>query len=228
MKAHNSVTVAHPGSQPIIFEKNKNNLNKMDSSLYNRQISESGQVVNSEIEAISACQAGKKEAYKYLVEKYKTRAFYAALLYTKNRDDALDLSQDAFIKAFRAINTFDISRNFYTWFYKILKNVCLNYVQFKKVRAQTSDGLDETILTPANNQVERPDEIFEKSEESDLLWKAIDDLNEKDREIIILKEFNEMSYQEIADILDIPIGSVMSRLYYARKKLLKKLECLNG
>jgi len=89
----------------------------------------------SEKDAILACQAGNSEAYRVLVEKYKSRAYYSALLFTKNRDDALDLSQDAFFRAFRAIKSFDTSKNFYTWFYKILKNLCINHVQrFKKMQ----------------------------------------------------------------------------------------------
>ncbi|MEJ2545303.1 MAG: sigma-70 family RNA polymerase sigma factor [Calditrichaceae bacterium] len=199
-------------------------MNKLDGGLYQNQTTEKENQIGEEREAILACQAGNKKAYRYIVEKYKTRAYYAALMYTKNREDALDLSQEAFYRAFKAIQRFDAKRNFYTWFYKILKNICLNFIQFKKVRANSSDEFDETTMRPVDSSISRPDEIFEKNEQSEYIWKAIDSLNENDREIIILKEFDDMSYQEIADTLSIPIGSVMSRLFYARKKLLKKLE----
>ena len=194
--------------------------------MYQNQTTEKETPIGEEREAILACQAGNKTAYRYIVEKYKTRAYYAALMYTKNREDALDLSQEAFYRAFKAIKRFDTKRNFYTWFYKILKNICLNFIQFKKVRANSSDEFDENTMRPVDASISRPDEIFEKSEQSEYIWKAIDSLNENDREIIILKEFDDMSYQEIADTLNIPIGSVMSRLFYARKKLLKKLELI--
>jgi RNA polymerase sigma-70 factor (ECF subfamily) len=201
-------------------------LNKMKDNLYQNQITEKEIQIAEERETILACQAGNKKAYRYIVEKYKTRAYYAALMYTKNREDALDLSQEAFYRAYKAIKRFDTSRNFYTWFYKILKNICLNFIQFKKVRANSSDEFDETTMQPVDSSISRPDEIFEKSEQSEYIWRAIDSLNDNDREIIILKEFDDMSYQEIADTLNIPIGSVMSRLFYARKKLLKKLELI--
>ena len=201
-------------------------LNKMDGNMYQNQITEKEQHIAEEREAILACQAGNKKAYRFIVEKYKTRAYYAALMYTKNREDALDLSQEAFYRAFKAIKRFDTTRNFYTWFYKILKNICLNFIQFKKVRANSSEEFDEATMHPSTLESSRPDEIFEKSEQSEYIWRAIDSLNENDREIIILKEFDDMSYQEIADTLSIPIGSVMSRLFYARKKLLKKLELI--
>lgn len=201
-------------------------MNNSNDNMYQNQTTEKEKQIGEEREAILACQAGNKKAYRYIVEKYKTRAYYAALMYTKNREDALDLSQEAFYRAFKAIQRFDAKRNFYTWFYKILKNICLNFIQFKKVRANSSDEFDETTMRPVDASISRPDEIFEKSEQSEYIWKAIDSLNENDREIIILKEFDDMSYQEIADTLNIPIGSVMSRLFYARKKLLKKLELI--
>ncbi len=198
----------------------------MENNLYHSQTTEKEIQIAEEREAILACQAGNKKAYRYIVEKYKTRAYYVALMYTKNREDALDLSQEAFYRAYKAIKRFDTSRNFYTWFYKILKNICLNFIQFKKVRASSSNEFDETTMQPVDSSVSRPDEIFEKSEQSEYIWRAIDSLNNNDKEIIILKEFDDMSYQEIADTLNIPIGSVMSRLFYARKKLLKKLELI--
>lgn len=183
----------------------------------------------SEKDAILACQAGNSEAYRVLVEKYKSRAYYSALLFTKNRDDALDLSQDAFFRAFRAIKSFDTSKNFYTWFYKILKNLCINHVQrFKKMQRFYPAKADDDRPVEYKSDSANPEEIFEQNERSQALWQAIDSLKDSDREIIILKEFDEMSYQEIAEVLNIPIGSVMSRLYYARKKLLKLLEPANA
>lgn len=176
-------------------------------------------------EAIVACQSGNTDMYKILVEKYKTRAYYAALMYTHNRDDALDLSQEAFYRAYRAMDSFDTNKKFYTWFYRILKNICINYATRKKTHNQIStdgDGSPELVSRNPN-----PEEMFEKSEQTRLLWQAINHLKEKDKEIIILKEFQEMSYEEIADTLAIPIGSVMSRLYYARKRLLSEVEYLN-
>jgi len=174
----------------------------------------------SDSEAILACQAGRKEMYRHLVEKYKVRAYYAALMFTRNRDDALDLSQEAFYRAYRALDHFDTSKNFYTWFYKILKNLCLNFVTRQK-------RFEEFDPSGINSRQENPQEILERDERSRAVWQGLRELPAKDREIILLKDFDGMSYRDIADALEIPIGSVMSRLYYARKKLLKKLEYLN-
>lgn len=181
--------------------------------------------MDNDQKAIMDCQMGKKESYRYLVDKYKTRAYYAALLYTGNSDEALDLSQEAFFKAYRAIKKFKPGKNFYTWLYQILKNLCINHYNRKKKRSLVFSDIEESrgpelYLSPAS----KPDEIFEEHEMRELLWKSMDKLKSEDREIIILKEFNELSYKEIAEILNIPVGSVMSRLFYARQKLGKLME----
>lgn len=184
--------------------------------------------MTSDKETIIACCSGAVNEYRFLVEKYKVRAYYAALLYTHNRDDALELSQEAFYRAYRALPQFDTNKNFYTWFYQILKNLCLNFVTRKKKNISFEDESEPGVLNLTNLSGEmNPEDIFERNEQSRMVWEAINKLGYKDREIIILKEFDDMSYQEIAEVLAIPIGSVMSRLYYARKKLLRHLEFLD-
>ena len=175
--------------------------------------------------AIEDCQMGKKESYRVLVEKYKTRAYYAALLYTGNSEDALDISQEAFFRAFKSIKSFEKGKSFYTWLYRILKNLCINHYHRVKKRSVVFSDVEKhkgsEIIIPAISQ---PDQIFEEHELRDVVWQALKSLPEKDREIIILKEYQELSYKEISDVLGIPIGSVMSRLFYARQKLAKSLE----
>jgi RNA polymerase sigma-70 factor (ECF subfamily) len=182
-------------------------------------------LMDEEQQAIADCQMGKTESYCILVERYKLKVYYTALLYAGNRDDALDLSQEAFYRAFRSINSFTIGRNFYSWFYQILKNICINHFNRIKKRNVTFSDIEEKrgeVLFISPNA--KPDEIFEDHEMREVLWNALNSLKHEDREIIILKEFNDFSYKEISEILVIPIGSVMSRLYYARKKLGKLLE----
>jgi RNA polymerase sigma-70 factor (ECF subfamily) len=182
-------------------------------------------LMDEEQQAIADCQMGNTESYRILVEKYKSKAYYAALLYAGNREDALDLSQEAFYRAFRSINSFTIGRNFYSWFYQILKNICINHFNRLKKRNISFSAIEENrgevlLISPTA----KPDEVFENHEMREVLWNALNSLKPEDREIIILKEFNDFCYKEISEILAIPIGSVMSRLYYARKKLGKLLE----
>ena len=171
-------------------------------------------------QAIIDCQMGKSESYRVLVDKYKVRAYHAALIFTGNKEDAMDLSQEAFFRAYRSSKTFEKGKKFYTWLYQILKNLCINHLQRKKKKSPVLTDVEEyagpdLYFSPDG----RPDEIFEEHEMRDILWAGLNKLKKDEREIIILKEFNELSYREISEVVDIPIGSVMSRLYYARQRL---------
>jgi len=177
--------------------------------------------------AIRNCQLGNTDSYRLLVEKYRERAYYAALIMTGNREDALDISQEAFYRAFKAIKSFQTGKNFYTWLYRILKNISINNFRQIKRRNLVFTDAEQTsdkrfFISPSAT----PDEVFEEHEMRDLVWKGLLRLKAEDREIIVLKEFHNMSYKEIAETLEIPLGSVMSRLFYAKKKLAKFLEDL--
>jgi RNA polymerase sigma-70 factor (ECF subfamily) len=176
---------------------------------------------------IARCQAGDKQAFGALVEKYKKRAYYTALGLAGSHEDALDLSQEAFVWAYRSISKFDRSLGgFFTWYYKILRNLCFNFLRDRARHARAFSEVDG----PAQRLNEIPDEnydltvIAERDELKEMLWKAILSLKEQDREIIILKDFQDISYKEIAEVLDCPIGTVMSRLFNARKQLREKME----
>jgi RNA polymerase sigma-70 factor (ECF subfamily) len=167
----------------------------------------------SEIEAIKLVQKGDKEAYQVIVERYMKRAYYIVLGFVRNSQDALDLSQESFIKAFRKIKRFDPERPFFPWFYKLLKNICLDHIK-RKSRAHEIP-LDEIRVFK---------EEREDKEMKEILWKGIESLPFEQREVIILRYFQQLSYQEIAEITAKPIGTVMSSLYYAKKRLKEKIK----
>ncbi len=167
----------------------------------------------SESEAIKLVQKGDKEAYQVIVERYMRRAYYIVLGFVRNSQDALDLSQESFIKAFRNIKHFDPERPFFPWFYKLLKNICLDHIK-RKNRAQEIP-LDEIRVFK---------EEREDKEMKEILWKGIESLPFEQREVIILRYFQQLSYQEIAEITAKPVGTVMSSLYYAKKRLKEKIK----
>jgi RNA polymerase sigma-70 factor (ECF subfamily) len=167
----------------------------------------------SESEAIKLVQKGDKEAYQVIVERYMKRAYYIVLGFVRNSQDALDLSQESFIKAFRKIKRFDPERPFFPWFYKLLKNICLDHIK-RKSRAQEIP-LDEIRVFK---------EEREDKEMKEILWKGIESLSFEQREVIILRYFQQLSYQEIAEITAKPVGTVMSSLYYAKKRLKEKIK----
>ena len=177
--------------------------------------------MQAERQTILLCQKGSRDAFGEIVNLYMRRAYIAALSILGNRDDALDVSQEAFVKAYRAISRFDPERPFYPWFYRILRNACFDWLRRRKKHARP--GLEMDI--PDHRF--RPDTLADKDEVREAVWKGIGRLAEKDREIIVLRHFQHMSYQEIAESLEIPPGTVMSRLFTARKRLRAELDGLN-
>lgn len=166
-------------------------------------------------EAIQSCIKGNKFAYKVIVQRYMKRAYYIALGLVGNHDDALDLSQEAFIRAYRSLSSFNIHKSFFTWYYTILRNLCLNHIRTKNNVFHQTCKIDEEIA-------DRNPDPLAHTENSDLiehLWKSIKKLQGEEREVLILKDIEGLSYKEIATLIDIPIGTVMSRLFNARKHL---------
>ncbi len=167
----------------------------------------------------SEIETSKKEYFGTLVKQNMNRAYFTALGFVGSHDAALDLSQEAFIKAYKNFTKFDRKKKFFTWYYSILKNLCMNYIRDKKKRK-------ENHFIEIENENINADNVSEKIESAEILSlmeKAIEELTFEEREVIILREFEGHSYKEISELLNIPIGSVMSRLFYARKKLAEKL-----
>lgn len=162
----------------------------------------------SEREILEVIQKGDKEAYQEIVVRYMQSAYYVALAFVHNQQDALDISQDAFIRAFRRIKKFDTEKPFFPWFYKILKNLCIDY--FKRRQRRNEVPLESVRILG----VEHEDREMKKA-----LWKGIEELPPEQKEIIILRYFRQLSYHEMAEVLGKPIGTIMSSLYYAKKRL---------
>lgn len=156
----------------------------------------------------------EKILFTNLVKENMKRAYFSALAIVANHDDAMELSQQAFLQAYKNFGKFDRQRKFFTWYYKILRNLCLNFIRDKKNRRESV--YDEGVLIKLEFDIH---EDIEKEEDLEKLQRAMSELENPDREIIALKEFEGFSYKEIAEMLEMPIGSVMSKLYYARKKL---------
>lgn len=167
--------------------------------------------------AIERCRGGHNEAFRHIVEQYQAEAIGHATAILGNHEDALDAVQEAFIDAFQALDQIDLSRRFYPWFYVVLRNRCYKLAHSRKKREMSSSDEME-ILAPAATI--RP-------EESMLLEQAMLELPTEDRELITLRHLDGLSYQELADRLEIPQGTIMSRLYHARKKLRERLARLS-
>jgi RNA polymerase sigma-70 factor (ECF subfamily) len=163
--------------------------------------------------AIQNSRTGDRDAFRHLVERYQKEAIGHAIAILGNREDALDAVQEAFIDAFQALDRFDLSRRFYPWFYTILRNCCYKLAAGRK-RRETSSTDELEMLAPTPGVT---------SEETLLLERALLELSPQERELLTLKHFDGLSYEELAERLDVPQGTVMSRLYHARKHLRQRL-----
>lgn len=168
------------------------------------------------------CQKGDRDSFDPIVLRYMRRATSFGLAWTGNQEDALDLSQEAFARAFRSIRSFDASRPFFPWYHKILRHLCLNHLGSARRRHEVP-LVDEEELQSLDVGPER---YAERQELRRRVWEAIGQLDANHREILILREFQQLSYAELATVLEIPRGTVMSRLHEARRKLRERLEPL--
>ena len=153
---------------------------------------------------------GNVDAFRHFVERYERRALAHARLLTRNEADAADATQEAFVDAFRNLRTFDPARQFYAWFYVLLRNRCFKQRSRRATRAE-SDFVAAPGVAPGI------------SEEHLDLWRAIARLSPEDAEIVVLKHIEGWTYEELASALAVPRGTVMSRLFTARQRLLALL-----
>src|SRR5437667_8236729 len=174
---------------------------------------------------IERCRAGDVAAFEPLVEKYRQRVWRLAYNILRDREEAWDVAQEAFIKAFQALPSFRGQSAFYTWLYRIAMNVAADRGRsrgtegraFGTERVPEEDW--ERVLPDQNPGDESPDAAAARTEERAKIMKALDTLSEDHRRIVMLSDLEGLSYREIAETLDIPMGTVMSRLHNARKRL---------
>ncbi len=156
-------------------------------------------------------------------------AYFIALGLVGNREDALELSQEAFYRAYKNFDKLNCKGKFFPWFYQILRNLCFSHLRKRRVRrAESLDSEDSPTLEAVGGDGFDPEMVAERNENKDRVWKAISRLDEKHREVIILRHFRNMSYDEMAKVLFCNRGTVTSRLYYARKRLKDILEREKG
>jgi RNA polymerase sigma-70 factor, ECF subfamily len=179
-------------------------------------------------ELIRAALGGDDGAYGALVERYKGRAYGVAVGIVGDGDDAMDVVQESFVKAYFNLKDFRFGSNFYTWFYRLLVNLAID--RWRKSSRSAEVRFDESWLSgdvspPGSFAYPKtPEEILEQRELGEALQRAIMGLPEYHRAVILLREVEGMAYEEIAKALGCSVGTVMSRLHYARGKLRNVLE----
>jgi len=167
-------------------------------------------------EAVEACQRGEREAFDRLVERYQRDIYRLCYRYVNNHDDANDMAQEVFLKAYRAIGRFRGDSSFSTWLYRIAVNTCLN---FRAARRPEAQELPEALPDQAMGVTER----LESREASARIRAAVSRLPEKQRAAVILKVYHDLTHEEVAGILGSTVGTVKANLFHALGNLRKMM-----
>ncbi|MFW5450794.1 MAG: RNA polymerase sigma factor RpoE [Methylophagaceae bacterium] len=181
-----------------------------------------------DLELVQRVQAGDKKAFDVLVMKYQQRIVHVITGFVHDPVEALDVAQEAFIKAYRAIPNFRGDSAFYTWLYRIAINTSKNYLTSRARRppAVDVDAMDATNYydAPELKEFETPESSLMSDELEQTIHKAIQALPEDTATAIKLREFEGMSYEEIAQVMECPIGTVRSRIFRAREAIDKQIQ----
>jgi RNA polymerase sigma-70 factor (ECF subfamily) len=205
-----------------------------DGSVDREPISDMATRAQREIERARVARAarGDREAFRLLVEKYQSRVLALAFSIVKNKDDAEDIAQEAFVKAYLSLPEFKGEAAFYTWLYRIAYNMAIDFRRRQSRRGGLSPGSlsDEQIgqLTDSSalsaGSVEAPDGPLLRKEQGRMLQEVLGGISDEHRSAILLREVDGLSYDEIASVTGVTKGTVMSRLHYARKRLQQALK----
>lgn len=175
---------------------------------------------------IQRCLGGDAQASRRLFDKYCDRLYRLAYRYLGNREDALDAAQQAFINAFASLDRFEGQSELFTWLVRITINAALD-VRRQRSRQPAESHPESELLETGRQEgrapVLRPEQVAQQHELEQALREAVERLPEPQRSVFVLYTFEEMSYKEIAQALEISIGTVMSRLHYARLRLQESL-----
>lgn len=188
--------------------------------------------VETDAQLVKRCKRSDNEAYAKLVERYQRKVFSVALGMVKNQEDAMDITQDTFVKVHRYIGNFQGTSSFYTWLYRIAFNLCIDHIRRAGKRANTefderiggeNDKEDVNQFMSNRNDLS-PSKVMKRKELAGIIQDGLSELPPIHQAVIIMREIEGLSYTEMADILQVSKGTVMSRLHHARQKLRRVLD----
>ncbi|MCS3902612.1 RNA polymerase sigma-70 factor (ECF subfamily) [Methylohalomonas lacus] len=184
----------------------------------------------SDQELVERVQRGDKHAFDLLVTKYQQRIINLVGRFVRNPNDAMDVTQEAFLKAYRALPKFRGDSAFYTWMYRIAVNTAKNYLAVQSRRPleadQDYDEIEQIDSSGVLRDQATPEHMLLRDEIQDTVIRAIEELPEDLRTAITLREIEGLSYEDIAEVMECPIGTVRSRIFRAREAIDKQLKPL--
>ena len=178
---------------------------------------------HDETELISRCQKGDTDALKEIFDQYHKKVYRVAYGVVRHREEALDIVQEVFIKLYRSIRNFKSKSKFYTYLYRMAMNTAIDHVrEMRRTPFSSLDGMEG--FQPSDGVEKRPDSILLHKELAERVKLALEELPADQRMALIFREIEGLSYQEMADTMGCSIGTVMSRLHYARKRIQQLLK----
>lgn len=176
---------------------------------------------------VERVQRGDKHAFDLLVLKYQHKIVGLVSRYMRDQDEVLDVTQEAFIKAYRSMGGFRGDSQFYTWMYRIAINTAKNHLVSRSRRPPDTDiDVDDGEFhdnSAVLKDIENPENRLATRQLEDVVYKAIDDLPDELKVAVTLREFEGLSYEEIAEVMECPVGTVRSRIFRAREAVDKKI-----
>lgn len=181
---------------------------------------------HSDQQLITESVAGSLDAFDVLVRRYQDRLVHSLHHALGSEDDALDAAQQAFVSAWKRLDTFRQDAAFYSWLYRIAMNAAISRKRKQKLPTSSLDQhIESTGTLPEDKSSDAaPEHLLESEERVRLVQQALQEISEEFRQPLVLKEIDGFSYEEIASVLNIPIGTVRSRIFRARKELTERLK----
>lgn len=178
----------------------------------------------SDRQLVDQAKAGEPAACDALARRHRRAAYLLALQMLGNRDDAMDVTQDAMLRFFSTLKSFDATRRVQPWLFTIVRNQVRDLWRQRQRRPADAAGESDALVGQLAGPQPSPEADLHRRELKKRVWRALAALPPEKREIIVLRDFHDLSYRDIAQVLDIPIGTVMSRLHGARRQLRARLE----
>ncbi len=185
--------------------------------------------VRTDMYLVEATLAGSRDAFGTLVERYQDRLYNTLVRVLGSRDDASEVLQDAFVQAYTKLESFRGSSQFYTWLYRVALNLACSHRR-RTTRRRGEQSVDQirerSGMEPVDTSLQ-PEQTALRSEQAELVQAALLEISDEHRQILVLREMEDYSYETIAEILELPVGTVRSRLFRARLQLKEQLEMLS-
>ena len=193
----------------------------------------------SDSELVERAQAGDHGAFRELYDKYNRRVYATAFGVLRNSDDALEMVQEGYVKAYKNLGKFRGRSSFYTWLYRIVMNLCIDQTRKRKRRRKVdfdeaartldggTDGVQEETLLPSFLGQD-PARTFARKEMREHIGAALEQLSDSHRTVLVMREVDGLSYGEMAEMMECSTGTIMSRLFHARKNMQKLLRGFVG